>query len=107
MTTAMRALGVMPRYYAQAQQYLYDRDRLDTVTDEQLAGLAERLRYEDFRRHTEPYVRQKMRLVGDFFALQASPNAKMPEELQKMLAQWDEMIQAKALEFGYSPDQLT
>jgi len=97
----------MPRDYAQARQFLYDRDRLDTVTDEQLAGLAERLRYEDFRRHTEPYLEQKRRLIGDFFTLQASPNVKMPEELEALLAQWDEMIAAKALEFGYSPDQLT
>ena len=107
MTTAMQALGVMPRYYAQAKQYLYDRDRLDCATADELEKLAEYLRYQDFRRHIEPYFTQKQRLVGDFFALQISPNAKVPEELQKVLAQWDEMINAKALEFGYSPDQLT
>lgn len=105
--TAMQALGVMPRYYAQAKQYLHDRDRLDRATEDELQKLAEVLRHQDFRRNIEPYLKQKQRLVGDFFALQISPNAKLPEELQKALAQWDEMINAKALEFGYSPDQLT
>ncbi len=104
MSTAMQALSVMPRYYAQAQQFLYDRDRLDEATDEELTHLAESLRYQDFRRHIEPYVQQKMRLVNDFYMLQVSAHAKMSQELQKVLAMWDEMITAKALEFGYSPD---
>jgi hypothetical protein len=103
----MQVLGVMPRYYAQAKQYLYDRDELECATADQLEKLADYLRHQDFRRHIEPYLKQKQRLVGDFFALQATPNAKMPAELEKVLAQWDEMINAKALEFGYSPDQLT
>lgn len=101
----MRALGATPRYYAQAKQYLYDRDRLECATEDQLGKLAEYLRYQDFRRHIEPYLKSKARIVGDFFALQVSPNAKMPEELEKALAQLDEMINAEALKFGYSPDQ--
>lgn len=103
MTTAMQPLGVMSRYYAQAKQYLYDHDRLDCATADELEKLAEYLRHQDFLRHIEPYLQQKQRLIGNFFALQASPNVKMPEELQKMLALWDEMINAKALEFEYSP----
>jgi hypothetical protein len=98
----MQALGVMPRYYAQAQRYLYDRGRLEMATDDQLASLAESLRYDDFRRHVEPYLQQKMRLVSDFLALQATPNAKMPKELEVVLAQWDEMTAIEAGKFGYA-----
>jgi hypothetical protein len=105
MTTAMQALGVMPRYYARAQRLLYDRGRLEGTTQDELESLAQALRYEDFRRHVEPYMQQKMRLASDFYMLQISPHAKMSEELTKVLALWDEMIAAKALEFGYSLDQ--
>jgi hypothetical protein len=102
MTAAMHPLqAVMPRYYAQARQYLYDRDRLQEATAAELDNLADYLRFQDFRRHIEPYLKQKERLIGDFFALQIAP-VKMPEELEKALALWDEMIHAKALEFGYA-----
>ena len=106
MTTAMQALGVMPRYYARAQQFLYDRDRLEDAMEDELQSLAEALRYEDFRRHIEPYVQRKMRLVGDFFMLQVSPHARMSEELTNVLAMFDELIAAEASKFGYSPEQM-
>ncbi len=103
--TAMQALGVMPRYYAKAKQYLYDRDRLDTATEDELSKLAEYLRHQDFLLATRPYVTQKESLIGRFFSLQANPTtAQLPKELEEALSQWDELIIGVALQFGYTPD---
>lgn len=90
------------RYYAKAKQYLYDRDRLDTATEDELINVAEYLRHQDFLLATRPYLRQKEYIVTRFFNLQANPaQAKLPPELEAALAQWDEMIAIEARNFGY------
>jgi|SRR6185312_14726640 len=95
------------RYYAKAKQFLYDHDRLDCATEDEIAKTADYLRYQDFRRNIEPYLKEKERLIGRFFNLQVSPSAQMPEELKKALAQWDELIAIEARNFSYKmpPDQ--
>lgn len=99
----MEHASLMRRYYARAKQELYDNDRLDTAAEDEIAKLAEYLRLMDFRRHIQPYMHQKEKIVGTFFMLQANPirPGPMPTELQKALDQWDELIAIEARKFGY------
>ncbi len=102
MTSMIERAEIRMRYYAKAKQFLYDRDRLDTATDDQLASLAEYLRHQDFLLASRPYVAQKERLINSFFGMQLDPlTAQMPAELEEALANWDEMISQVARQFGY------
>ncbi len=105
MMLSAEAAGLSMRYYARAKQYLYDRDRLDEATEDELSKLAEYLRHQDFILATRPYVAQKERIISRFFELQVNPTtAQLPKELEDALAQWDELIAIEARKFGYTPD---
>ncbi len=100
--TATEISGLQMRYYAKAKQFLYDRARLDTATQDELVNVAEYLRHQDFVLATQPYVKQKESIITRFFALQANPTTvKLSRELEEALKQWDEMIAAVAKQFGY------
>ena len=92
-------------YIARARRYLFERDRLDCATEEAIQGLADHLRHMDFRNAIAPYLKAKERLIGDFFMLQTIPGAKLPAELERALAQWDEMIDIEARKFGFGLPQ--
>lgn len=103
MSAMIEDAQIRMRYWAKAKQYLYDRDRLEIATEDQIASLADSLRYEDFRLATQPYVKQKERLITSFFGTQLDPlTAQMPKDLEDALAQWDEMIAIEARNFGFA-----
>lgn len=93
------------KYYHAAKRYLYERGPVGYVSAgmRELERLAEVLRYEDYRRHIQPYLKQKECLLNNFYDLQIRPSAPMPEWLQEALSEWDDMIAIEARKFGYEP----
>lgn len=91
----------LTRYHAQAKRYLWERDRLDEATPEELASIADWLRYESFRRAIEPYERARNYIVSRWLSLHAIPPADMPAEIKNAVDGWNELIASKASEFGF------
>jgi len=92
------------KYYHAARRYLYERDPVGYATADmrEFERLAEVLRYEDYRQHIQPYLRQKELLLSRFYSLQTMPAAPLPAWLQEALAEWDGMIAIEARKFGYT-----
>jgi hypothetical protein len=90
-------------FYHHARRYLREHDPTgyETMRREQIEHLANALRHEAFREHTQPYRRIKEKLLSDFYSLQVNPCTPLPEWLQEQLAELDGMIAAVAREFGY------
>lgn len=102
MESASQRIG----YIARARRYLYERDRLECATGDQIQSLADYLRYQDFLRAIELPRKAKERLIGDFFMRQPTPNAKLPAELESALALWNEVIDSEAKKYGFGTNQL-
>jgi hypothetical protein len=96
-------------YYHHAQRYLRERDPVayETATVKEIEHIANMLRYEAYREAIQPYLKQKERLLSDFYSLQAQPNTPMPDWLRENLAEWDSMIADVAREFGFVPAEET
>lgn len=92
-------------YFHHARRYLRERDPVayEIASVEQIAHLADSLRYEAFRESVQPYARSKELLLTEFFALQTQPSGPLPLWLQDALAEWDVMIAAVARDFGFEP----
>lgn len=98
----LRKQEFMVKYYAKAQRYLDDRDRLRDATDDQITSVAEWLRYHEFRRAVEPLDRYRNKAVSDWLAIQTDVHAEQPEWLKKIVTEWNEHIAFVARsEFGY------
>jgi hypothetical protein len=93
----------MLKYHAQARRYLYERDRLEEATENELTSLADSLRYEDFRRHVKPYERARNHIMSRWLSLQVNTMADMPKEVKDCIAQWNELIASEARKFGFEP----
>jgi hypothetical protein len=94
---------LMLKYRAEAMRELEHYDRLYDAKAEDIEKLAHALRHQDFIRATEPYRRQKAHVIGSWLNIQARPVelSDLPDNLQRIVAQWDEMIAGVAREFGY------
>lgn len=95
-------------FYHHARRYLRERDPLayETANVKEIEHVADALRYEAFLEAIQPYLKQKERLLSDFYSLQTRPAAPMPDWLREALAEWDTMIKAVAKEFGFEPELL-
>ena len=102
--TAMLAnQKIMVLYHAKARQYLDDHGRLYGATDEQIASVAEWLRYHAFRHAIEPLERQRNKVLTDWLSLQTNVHAEQPEWLKKCVAEWNEIIASVGRkDFGYT-----
>ena len=95
-------------YFHAARRYLKERDPVgyETAGMREIERLADVLRYEDFRRHIQPYLDQKARLLNDFYNRQINMSQPQPLWLQEALADWDSMIAIEARRFGYEPSSV-
>lgn len=94
-------------FYHHARRYLKERDPVayETASVKEIEHVSDMLRYEAFREQIQPYLKQKERLLSDFYNLQVRPDTPMPDWLQDYLAEWDTMIQAVAREFGFEQER--
>lgn len=93
-------------FYHHARRYLRKHDPIgyETMRREQIEHMADALRHEAFLEATQPYLRIKEKLLGDFYSLQVNPCMLLPEWLQDQLTELDVMIAAVAREFGYETE---
>lgn len=103
--TAMAASqSFMIEFHAQAKRFLKERGRYNTASADEFEKLVEYFRWHAFRKETEPYEKQRAKILTDFFSYQSRPPApaQMPKELREAIAAWDSMILSVAIKFGYS-----
>lgn len=97
----IEAAMIKGRYYAQARRYLKEHGDLELATQDELEKLAEYLRWQDFFQHIQPYLSQKTRLLSNYFCTRTHLSPQIPADLEKALAEWDDMIDIEARKFGY------
>lgn len=97
--TAMMQQVIDIRFWAQAKREAYEHGISDPRDIERLM---ESIRYREYRRAIEPYMRQRTHIMSEWLSRQVRMDAPMPESLKQCVVFWDEMIADEARKFGYN-----
>jgi len=97
--TAMQQQAIDLRFWSKAKREADERGVSDLRDIERLMEL---IRFREYRRAIEPYLRKRTKLMSDWLSLQVRMDAPQPQWLTDAVALWDEMISTEAKKFGYN-----